>query len=330
MARENLAFLTGVVAKSPTIVKQGDEYKYAIVYLIVSRGLREVGDNRKYMKCDNPVIMTRDPKWVKEIETWEKYDIVSVKGMIASKRIMKTSICKTCGAKNSQPGSLVYVYPIYAEKLGSLETKEQVVEYLSDHREISNQVYVFGHVCCEPKKIRPKSDLIVTQYQVALTRKFRIRTDSPDTRTDFPWVKSYGKNAEEDKLRLTTGSEVYIDGCLQARSVLRHAICGQAFGLDGKGMFEQDEEGHAIPVQRVDANGKPVGCLSLYDWRDRALEIVPYATEYLSDYKTDDMIEKEKLKKAISSTVNGESPDEDAITEKDYENGFDDMKDAED
>ena len=325
MARENLTFLTGIVAKSPTIVKAGDEYQYAMVYLIVSRGLREVGDHRKYMKCDNPIIMTRDPKLIQEIESWNKYDIVHVKGMIASKRIMKSSICKECGMKNSQPGALVYVYPIYAEKIGSVETKEQAVEYLSDHREISNQLYVFGHVCGDPKKIKPKSDLIVTQYQIALTRKFRIRTDSPDIRTDFPWVKSYGDNAEEDKLRLRKGSEVYIDGCLQARSVLRHAICGQAFDMEGKAMFDDEMN----PIRKTDANGKPVGCGAVYDWQDRAMEIVPYSTEYLSNYNSDQEIEKNENENVIKKVLSGDTKDEDEITKEDYDNGFDDMKSTE-
>ena len=62
MARENMAFLTGSVAKAPQVAKAGDNYIYAMAYVNVSRGLREVGDFRKYMKCDNPVIFTRDEK----------------------------------------------------------------------------------------------------------------------------------------------------------------------------------------------------------------------------------------------------------------------------
>lgn len=298
MARQNLVFLLGCVAKAPRIVKKDDEYLYAMVYVNVARGLRDVGDRRKYMKCDNPVIMTRDPACMKEIEKWSEHDAVYIKGMLACKKLRKASFCEYCHTKNSLPGTLVYVNPIFCEKVGHLETDEECLQYLASHREISNQAYIYGTLCRDPKKMVSKeTNLTITQYQVALNRKFRIRTDPPELKTDYPWVKSYGQNAIEDKKRLHVGSEVIVDGCLQARSVQRHAICGQEIGDDGKPMFY----GNGEPVLRQDEKGNPIGCGKEYTWKDRAMEIVPYDTEYVCNYYDDEEIEENERKRMLQS-----------------------------
>ena len=289
MARENLVFLRGSVAKDPTVVKNGEDYLYAMVYVNVGRGTREVGDKRDYMKCDNPVIMTRDEQWVKEIETWHENDIVDIKGVIASKKIKKASFCPYCNTKNTNQGALVYISPIFAEKICHLETQQECLQYIAAHREISNQIYVFGRLCNEPKKLTSKSGLVVTQYQIAMNRKWRIRTDPPDVKSDFPWVKSYGANAMEDKKHLQP---------------------------------MKDESGN--PKIRPNA-----GCGKRYDWEDRAMEPVPYEVEYVNDYYTDEDLknmEEEKKRKAMQK-VAGSSDDseDDILTEEDYENGIDDM-----
>ena len=136
--------------------------------------------------------------------------------------------------------------------------------------------------------MKVKDGLIITQYQVALNRKFRIKTDPADLMTDFPWVKSYGDNAVEDKKRLHVGSEIFIDGCLQARSVNRHAICGQQYDEAGKPLFYEN----GTPVLREDENGDLIGCGEKYDWKDRALEMVPYEVEYIANVYTDEEIEE--------------------------------------
>lgn len=320
MARENIVFLLGSVAKEPKIVKNGDEYVYGMAYVNVGRGTREVGDKRDYMKCDNPIIMTRDSQWVKEMETWHENDIVEIKGVIASKKIKKASFCPHCNTKNVNPGALVYVNPIFAEKRCHLDSAQECLQYIAAHREISNQIFVFGRLCGEPKKLTSKNGLTVTQYQIALNRKFRIKSDSPDIKTDYPWVKSYGKNAMEDKRHLHVGSEVYVDGCLQARSVLRHCVCGQVY--DDKNKPMKDEKGN--PVINSEA-----GCGKRYDWEDRALELVPYDVEYISDYYTDEdienMEEEKRIKKLQKMGFSSDAAEDDVLSAEDIENGIDDM-----
>lgn len=267
--RHDLSFLYGFVTNAPRIVTNEDgSYQYGMVYISVIRGKRDVGDNLHYIKVDSPLIMTQEPEICKKMETLKEGDIVYIKGVIACKNINKTSFCSNeeCKEKNVVAGSLVYVNPLYLDLRGHEDSKEKCIQHLQEHQEISNEAYVLGTLCRDPKKINTKNSLVVTQYQIALNRKYRIRTDPPEIKSDYPWVKSYGENAVEDRKRLHVGSVVFIDGYLQARTVHRKTICPHC--------------------------GKP------YIWNDKAMEIVPYETEYMpGTFYTDEEIEANEAKK---------------------------------
>lgn len=322
MARENLVFLRGTVVKKPLVVKKDGEYLYALANINVGRAYREVGDGIKFMKCDNPPIMTRDVDCIKEIETWNEYDIVDVKGVISSKHIKKGSVCPYCGEKNFFTGAFVFVNPIYIDKITSCASQQEALDYLVKHREISNQVFLFGTLCRDPKKIKPKKGLTVTQYQIAMNRKYRIKTDPPEIKTDFPWVKSYGENAIEDHKRLHVGSEVFIDGFLQARSINRKAVCGSI--IDEKGKVIKNEDGSL--KLRTDNDGNIIGCGKTYEWKDRAMEIVPYGTEYIGEYYSDEEIaeiEEQREAEKIRSMARRNSVDVSKVTyESDEDDGY--------
>lgn len=300
MARHNLAFLYGAVVKKPRILKNGSgEPQMALAFLNIVRGIRDVGDRNKLLRVDRPTIMTLEPEMIERMETWDVGDIIEIKGTLAVKRVKKSSTCDKCQHQNTFPGVLVYVNPFFMRRRYHCDDDEAALKYLTDNREVSNQIFVIGTLVRDPKRIIPKNGLIVTQYQIAINRKFRIRTDNPTVKTDYPWVKSYGKNAQEDWERLSVGSEVYIDGCLQARGVMRHAVCEQ--------------------------------CGESYDWKDQAMEIVPYATEYLNGYRNDAEVEHlreeraEQIRNSILMNVNNPSAAGtiDDISPDDIEAGID-------
>lgn len=264
MARHNLTYLLGFVTFVQIYSLPNGE-PYAMAYITVGRAQRKTGDHKDHLKLDNPLIMSRNPEVVKEMSTWEQNDIVYIKGTIAAKGLKKASFCTFCETKNSADGVLVYINPIYARKLKHCASQDEAQQCVADNREISNQVFVFGTLCTDPKKITPKEGLVVTQYQVALNRKFRIQEDPPEQKSDYPWVKSYGENALQDRIHLHIGSQIFVDGCVQARKVNRHTVCAT--------------------------------CQKRYDWVDRALEIVPYETEYIANFYTTE--EREELEKNI-------------------------------
>ena len=300
----SFTFMLGAIIKPPLVVKHSGHYVYAMAYITVARSEREVGDRRRYMKCDDPVIITRDPELIREIETWEVCDIVEVYGELRSRLIKKTTYCSFCNTQNQIPGALVYINPFSCEMRCHLDSVPDCIQYLAKHREVSNQLLTFGTLCRDPSSRKTREGLSYTQYQIILDRAASPAPSEPQPAS--PWVRSYGSNATSDLKRLHNGSEIFIDGCLQARSVNRHAICGQEYDEKGNPVFYDN----GMPVLRVDEDGEVIGCGERYDWKDRMVEIVPYETEYIGNYYTDEVLaEMEKKKAPDDPTQSEDGPD---------------------
>lgn len=301
MAKQNVVFLKGPVIKIG-INKHPDGSNEAVCVLGVIRGYRNVGDGRDKAKIDRPIVMSRNSDLIKTISSLKKNDIISVKGCIATRTVMKASVCPFCNNKNEQEGLAVYVEPIFIEKVGTQEDDNSSLKYLTEIREVSNQIFMFGNLTRDPKKVKVKNGPIVTQYPLAVHRKFTIKEDSPELDVDFPWIKVYGQNAISDRERLKKGATVYIDGLLQTRSINKKMLCEH--------------------------------CGQRYEWKDRALEVVPYETEYISGYYTEEeVINNEKERKELllkskgldkfSLIKNINNDDSDIITEEDIQAGID-------
>lgn len=84
-----------------------------------------------------------------------------------------------------------------------------------------NQVFLLGVVCRE-KDFRyiegTKSPLGNTKYQLAVNRR-------EPNKTDYPWVASFARQAEEDARRLQVGSQVMVDGILNTRKNEKECVC---------------------------------------------------------------------------------------------------------
>lgn len=273
MAKHNNVFLYGQVLKQPRIIKdENGNYLRGMCAINVIRGLRDFGDNITNLKYDTPVIMTGEPEKIAIMETWKVNDMVEVKGSITTKEINKSTICKHCGQKNVTPGNAVFVNPIYLSVRETGLTQEQGLELLRKRVEISNCATMIGTLCRNTETFVTNHGLQITQYQLAVNRKYRVKDDSAENRTDYPWVKSYGSIAEEDAKFLQMGAMVYVDGMIQTREVDRVTVCPN--------------------------------CGNDYHWNDNALEIVPYAVEYLQGYILPEEYERredEKNQEAINS-----------------------------
>lgn len=275
MAKQNLVLLNAKIETAPHIERNEEtgEYKYAMCIVDVVRGKRAVGDNKQYVKHDGPVVISKDEYMIREMENWKVNDIVEIKGLLVSKDITKISKCTHCLDENGRPtknkkdGTIIYVNPIEAITIRECGDKEDADKFLLAKKEMSNQIYCIGTVIKEPRIFRTKHDTIVCDYEIAINRKYHIRTDDPTIRTDWVYVKSYGERAVEDKLRLRIGTELSIDGFVQTRNIKRKAVCPH--------------------------------CGQEYIWTDKSTEIVPYAVEYhKGTYRTDEELEKEELTEA--------------------------------
>lgn len=269
MGRHNTAFLLGRVRQAPQISKEVDtgEYNYGTVYIDIVRGKRHVDDDLHFIKHDYPLIFARDKEIVEQMLDWKVNDVVFVKGTINTRQMSKSSYCPECEDENGNPikniyeGNLVYITPIYVNVVKHFEEKQDAIDFIVENREISNQVYVLGTVLKDPKLFTTKRGIQITQYPIALNRKYIVRSDDPSIRTDYPIVKSYGEQAREDKVYLKYQANVIIDGVIQARTVTRKCKCRN--------------------------------CEMIYEWQDHCMELVPYDVEYVSGFKTKEEVEKE-------------------------------------
>lgn len=265
MAKENYVLLNGQVTQNPRIMKDEDgNYLRGMCSITVIRGVRDFGDNISHLKYDCPVIMTGNPEKIAEMETWHANDMVEVKGVITTKGIKKVTMCRNpeCGAKNKVDGNYTYINPIYLERRETGLTKEEGLELLKKRCEISNYILCVGTLCRDVD-VYDTGNMKIAQYQIAVNRKYRLRDSSAEERTDYPWVKSYGENAESDSKSIKTGSVVLIDGMVQTREIVRTSVCSE--------------------------------CGTSYKWNDQAMEIVPYQIEYLQNFITSEEWEAKQL-----------------------------------
>lgn len=253
MAKENFVYLHGQIQTMPKIYtnNDGDLIKAMFALKVLRRPLNggQSMANKLYLDC--PIILTRNTDLIKQACDFAQNDMVDIRGVISTKEVVKATICPHCGVKNCIKGTSTYITPIYMCKRESGITPEEGLKYLKERCEISNMTMIIGTLCREPEIYTDEKKRSFAQFQLAVNRRYRIKEDSAETKTDYPWVKTFGEQALKDAYALHTGSSVYLNGALQTREITRETICEQ--------------------------------CGNSYEWNDVATEIIPYSTEYLSN-----------------------------------------------
>lgn len=280
MAKHNIVNLYGVLLSPPTITYDEKEKKYTkglcvLIVIGAEKDLRNF-DKVKYYSYSCPVIMTQNEKHIEEMLKLHQWDIVEIKGTVSTKDVIKNSTCSHCGGVNKVHGKVVTIQPMYIGLRGFIEDMPEdsqdmskIMEALKPHIEISNQATVIGTLCGDPElymvKKGKKGGFLVTQYKLAVNRKYRVLEDPSDLKTDYPWIKAYGAIAESDAKALHQGSTVFIDGLIKTRSFTRSTVCEH--------------------------------CNEVYEWEDSTMEVTPYSVEYLRNFYTSEdskQMEEEK------------------------------------
>jgi hypothetical protein len=252
MAKENIVFLHGQVQIPPKIyINKEKELTKAIYALKTIRRPFFNGQlvaNKLFFDC--PVIYTKNTEMIELSSTLALGDMVDIRGVLCTQEVIKTTICGECSHKNSTQGNMVYVVPVYICRREKEISPEQGLELLKQRSEVSNVIMVIGTLCRDPDMYTNEKERSSAQYQLAVNRRYRIKEDPPEVRTDYPWVKTHGPQSLKDAECLKTGSVVYINGSLQTRDVVRTTVCEK--------------------------------CGNGYTWNESAMEIVPFSTEYLA------------------------------------------------
>ncbi|MBO6230658.1 MAG: single-stranded DNA-binding protein [Ruminiclostridium sp.] len=261
MAKENFVLLSGQVYQEPMIISaiDGTPLKAYLIMKTVRRhilreNIAEVSNSRTF---DFVPIASFNPDCIAILRNIRVNDMIELRGVYTTKCNIKKSYCAVCGEEIITPGTMTFITPIFIRLLERAKCDDAPdgfpiingLSILRQQAEISNCVKIIGYLCREPEMITTDK-YVITQYQLASNRKFLIKEDDPAARTDYPWVKSYGAQAQMDINSLHTGSMVFIDGCVQAR---RFPVTRQC------------SKGHANMSEEL------------------ACEIVPYSVEYLSD-----------------------------------------------
>lgn len=261
MGRHNFVFLFAQVTKEPRIITdlEGNSVK-AMLSICTLRGNRDFGENIDHLRFDNPVVMTGASDKISKIETLRKNDFIILKGTITTRDVNKTTTCPDCGTKNTIAGNVVYISPIFIKKNGHEDNEQESLKILKEHCEISNMCILVGTVCKQPTEYKEKK-VPVVQYSLAVNRKFHLKDGNVDERVDYPIIKCYGKKALQDAKALKVNSSILVDGLIQTRTIERTTLCE---------------------------------CGKSYKWNDSAVEIVPYSTEFLQNYKSSNELELEQ------------------------------------
>lgn len=237
MAKENFVLLIGELQSSPIINEEKKRAKFVIKTL------------RRNNKIDYPIVNVLDEALLDKVRNFKEKDFILVKGILATAEVKKGVCCPNCNEIIKSDGTTTEIIAIETINIGPNYR-------LEDLKEVSNTVFVLGSLCRNPEfRILANTGIPSTQYQLAVNRKFNVKKQK-DSFTDYPWVNSFGRQAEQDAIRLQTGSQVFIQGGVQTRNVQKNMTCPK--------------------------------CQTQFKAEDFVAEIVPYSVEYLNNCKFDD------------------------------------------
>lgn len=266
MGRLNDTRLFGFVTEVPQVTKTiNNEYTRGMMHIAVIRSSRysgESGGEKDRILFDWPLVLTNDPELIRQMEKLKQYDMVEIKGMFLTRKIKKVTYCKVCGARNSIEGNICYIRPsfIIRRNLGTDKyTEKRALQELIANREISNNIVILGNLCNDVNYFKDTVNgrkIETSVYQIATDRKYYVKEDDPENRTDFPLVRSYKRQAVKDRDYLHTGSTVLVDGFLHTREFERKSICSS--------------------------------CEQEYEWKDNTIEIIPYINEFIANYNSEE------------------------------------------
>lgn len=242
MAKENYIYLIGQV-KKPVSIKYDTGNNPIKAQFVLTTIKRSIYDNagRYTPKYNYLYIETQNLEIINVCSKIKQFDFIEIKGIVASKNVVRAKVCPQCGQATLQKGVLDYIEPIYVGIRAHASSGTDGVEYLKACAEASNILKIIGVVCQEPKFYTYDNGIEYAHYNVAVNRKLFVE-GQPEVSADFPWIKTYGEQAVKDKGAIKKGALIYVDGYLKSEKSKQLTIC------DACG-FQYDFE-HMVTVVR--------------------------------------------------------------------------------
>lgn len=276
MPRHNEVTLYGTVMEEPKLLynttdeqDKGRQLVRTMGVLSVLRGIRDFGAVDKRIRIDLPIILSQNDKMMKAMSNWKKGDVLLMRGTMATTNYNNMLCCPHCKKTELIPATLTFINPIYMKTEEHELSPSEANKEMRRNAEISNRVTIIGKVCTKPVMFVTDKGQHITNYQLDVLRKYRIKEDKETNKHDFPFVKSYGFVAENDYYAIQENGIVFVDGAIQTREYLRDHTCPE--------------------------------CGQTYKYKDTTTEIVPYSTEYLTGCKSMEEVEEQKRLEAVNA-----------------------------
>lgn len=278
MASYNECWIEGFLQADPIIMNADDEAtKKVLMRLKTIR--RNVPSETEDVFED--VLVFYDGSGSRDImpllEKLKSMDLVFIKGVIHILSLNRTSQCSHCGTKNIKYGATqTFIHPIYIEKkdsfsnLARVENSRSAEEVLkTNYQEISHQILLMGNVVSQPVLSQTRNGIPCCKYKLGVDRRYYLKTE-PDNKADYPWIYSYGEQAERDYR--------YLIGADKEKGEQGTLILAKVFMHNRKSLSKQ-----------VCAM-----CGMEYTYPLTVTDFIPYSIEYLENRRTDESIAAEE------------------------------------
>lgn len=278
MASYNECWMEGFLQADPIVMNADDEGTQKILMRLKTIRRNVLSETKDVFE---DVLVFYDGSGSREImprmEKLKKMDLVFIKGVIRILTLQRVSQCPHCGQKNIKYGATqVFIHPIYIEKkdsfsnLSKVENSRSAEEVLkNNYQEISHQILLMGNVVTHPEFITLKTGIPCCRYKLGVDRRYYLKTEA-DIKADYPWVYSYGEQAERDyRYLIGADKDKEEQGTLVLEKVFMHNRTGKA--------------------KQVCA-----ACGQEYTYPLTVTDFVPYSVEYLENRRTDESIAAEE------------------------------------
>ena len=232
MAKDNNVIMYGYIEK---IKKKKYESGQIGEILLQFRTIR---NTNLFIRYDSHFVLIQDKTLIQKFF----HEKIAIGDMLFLKGILRTV------EEEDLPSTVIA--PFWFKKMETGLSPMQADKVLQENMQISNTISIFGTVCKKPSYYESETKKQCT-FQIAANRQRPIPGD--DKRTDYPWIVVFGKKAEECERMLMVGSEVYITGVVQTRTLTNGKVVSEVipYGINYiKNCMNYEEDMDLVKAQK--------------------------------------------------------------------------------
>lgn len=226
----NRARVTGFLLENPTIINRDISGEEKVLFQIrVCYETLEGFDNSHFSNIYIYYDGMKENLDIKRFFDLKKFDLIQIEGVVNIMPMYKKITCEHCGEVMRKRVSLATIYPLHMMKLNGLQSVYDIdnrrpEQFLMQYyAEVSCEIFLMGTVVTDPE-YRETERQKLCRYGIGIDRRYYIRTQ-PDTIADYPWIYSYGSQAESDRDHLARNAKIFVTAIARSDSVKQKVVC---------------------------------------------------------------------------------------------------------